>query len=103
MLFSVVVLGLVGLFLIIIELNVLLFWFYCFTYLIIFLSKAKLVTVTHISMNLPRDEKELVVVNYIFDGNYCGKGDTLPWSAGGKGLDCLRSHCSHPQPRESEQ
>lgn len=64
---------------------------------------ANLVAVTHISMNSPGDEKELVVVEYIFDGNYCGKGDTLPRSDRGKGLDCLTAPCSHPQPRESAQ
>ena len=35
----------------------------------------KVVAVTHISLNLPRDEKDLVIVDYTFDRNHCGKGD----------------------------
>ncbi|KAK4825773.1 hypothetical protein QYF61_002336 [Mycteria americana] len=51
---------------------------------------ALVVAVIHISLNLSRDEKELVIVDYIFDRNQCGKGDptrwrSVPWSARGKG------------------
>lgn len=51
----------------------------CFglTHLIIqyFFPMVKVVAVTHNSLNLPRDEKEFAIVDYIFDRNYCGKGD----------------------------
>lgn len=61
-------------------------WVFCLTksfavlvllilFLFLFFSMVKVVAVTHISLNFSRDEKELVIVDYIFDRNHCGKGD----------------------------
>lgn len=50
------------------------FGFTDFVFVFVF-PTVKVVAVTNISLNFSRDEKELVIVHYIFDRNHCGKGD----------------------------